>query len=65
MREAAVTCFVAALAALPRLGATAEVTDSVAGYVERYVLRGRCPADDLLDTPGGTGRGPHGRETDS
>jgi glutamate--cysteine ligase len=65
LREAAVTCFTAALAALPRRGATAEVTDAVAGFLERYVLRGRCPADDLLDMPGGAGRGPHGRETRS
>ncbi|MBQ1099413.1 ergothioneine biosynthesis glutamate--cysteine ligase EgtA [Streptomyces sp. b94] len=63
LREAAVTCFTAALAALPRLGATAEVTDAVAGYLERYVQRGRCPADDLLDMPDGASRGPHGRET--
>ncbi|MFD5967890.1 ergothioneine biosynthesis glutamate--cysteine ligase EgtA [Streptomyces sp. NPDC060311] len=65
LREAAVVCFTAALAALPRLGATADVTDAVAGYLERYVLRGRCPADDLLDMPGGVGAGPHGRETRS
>ncbi|WP_121745609.1 ergothioneine biosynthesis glutamate--cysteine ligase EgtA [Streptomyces sp. E2N166] len=63
LREAAVTCFTAALAALPRLGATSEVTDAVAGYLERYVRRGRCPADDLLDMPDGASRGPHGRET--
>ncbi|AQS66206.1 ergothioneine biosynthesis glutamate--cysteine ligase EgtA [Streptomyces pactum] len=63
LREAAVTCFTAALAALPRLGATAEVVDAVAAHLERYVLRGRCPADDLLDMPDGASRGPHGRET--
>ncbi|WP_191885439.1 ergothioneine biosynthesis glutamate--cysteine ligase EgtA [Streptomyces mutabilis] len=63
LREAAVTCFTAALAALPRLGATTGTTDAVAGYLERYVLRGRCPADDLLDAPDLAGRGPHGRET--
>ncbi|MFD5460832.1 ergothioneine biosynthesis glutamate--cysteine ligase EgtA, partial [Streptomyces olivaceus] len=65
LREAAVACFTAALDALPRIGATAEVTGAVAGYLERYVLRGRCPADDLLDGPGGAGRGPHGRENHS
>ncbi len=63
LREAAVTCFTAALAALPRLGATAEVTDAVAAFLERHVLRGRCPADDLLDLLNGESRGPHGRET--
>ncbi|MFG3160128.1 ergothioneine biosynthesis glutamate--cysteine ligase EgtA [Streptomyces sp. NPDC048232] len=65
LREAADTCFTAALDALPRLGATAEVTDAVAGYLERYVRRGRCPADDLLEMPDGASRGPHGRETRS
>ncbi|KFG71291.1 ergothioneine biosynthesis glutamate--cysteine ligase EgtA [Streptomyces mutabilis] len=63
LREAAVTCFTAALAALPRLGATTGITDAAAGYLERYVLRGRCPADDLLDAPDLASRGPHGRET--
>ncbi|MFD3843301.1 ergothioneine biosynthesis glutamate--cysteine ligase EgtA, partial [Streptomyces sp. NPDC058642] len=42
-------CFTAALDALPRLGATTEVTDAVAAHLERYVRQGRCPADDLLD----------------
>ncbi|MEN3584272.1 ergothioneine biosynthesis glutamate--cysteine ligase EgtA [Streptomyces sp. ZYX-F-203] len=49
LREAAVVCFEAALAALPRLGATDEVTGAVAAYLERHTVRGRCPADDLLD----------------
>lgn len=49
LREAAVACFAAALEALPRLGATTEVTDAVAAFQDRYVRRGRCPADDLLD----------------
>jgi glutamate--cysteine ligase len=62
LREAAVTCFTAALAALPRLGATTEVTDAVAGHLERYVLQGRCPADDLLEMPDGAVLGPHARE---
>ncbi|MFC7892139.1 ergothioneine biosynthesis glutamate--cysteine ligase EgtA [Streptomyces sp. NPDC057381] len=63
LREAAVTCFTAALGALPRIGATPAVTAAVAGYLERYVRRGRCPADDLLEMPDGASRGPHGRET--
>ncbi|MGW5650437.1 ergothioneine biosynthesis glutamate--cysteine ligase EgtA [Streptomyces humi] len=54
LREAAVTCFTAASQALPRLGATPEVVDAVHGYLERYVLRGRSPADDLLDRVRGT-----------
>ena len=49
LREAAEVCFAAVLDALPRLGATREITDAVAAYRDRYVLRGRCPADDLLD----------------
>lgn len=47
--EAAAVCFAAALEALPRLGATAEVVAAVAAFRERYTARGRCPADDLLD----------------
>lgn len=56
LREVAVACFAAALEALPRLGATTEVTDAVAAYRDRYVARGRCPADDLLDELYGTDR---------
>jgi glutamate--cysteine ligase len=54
LREVAVACFAAALRALPRLGAATEVTDAVTAYRDRYVVRGRCPADDLLDRPRGT-----------
>ncbi|MFJ3806424.1 ergothioneine biosynthesis glutamate--cysteine ligase EgtA [Streptomyces sp. NPDC090073] len=49
LRDTAAACFAAALEALPRTGATTEVTDAVAAFVDRYVARGRCPADDLLD----------------
>ncbi|MEU4930613.1 ergothioneine biosynthesis glutamate--cysteine ligase EgtA [Streptomyces yokosukanensis] len=49
LREVAALCFAAALEALPRIGATAEVTAAVAAYRDRYVARGRSPADDLLD----------------
>ncbi|MEV0844391.1 ergothioneine biosynthesis glutamate--cysteine ligase EgtA [Streptomyces sp. NPDC049954] len=49
LREAARTCFAAAAEALPRLGASTAVTDAVAAFADRYVERGRCPADDLLD----------------
>ncbi|MFE1751174.1 ergothioneine biosynthesis glutamate--cysteine ligase EgtA [Streptomyces anandii] len=51
LHEAALTCFAAALEALPRLGATDEVVAAVAHFRDRYVLQGRCPADDLLDRP--------------
>ncbi|MFJ8016064.1 ergothioneine biosynthesis glutamate--cysteine ligase EgtA [Streptomyces sp. NPDC096339] len=46
LRTAATVCFRAAVEALPRLGASAHVQDTVGAFAERYVLRGRCPADD-------------------
>ncbi|MGW5637439.1 ergothioneine biosynthesis glutamate--cysteine ligase EgtA [Streptomyces sp. NPDC003832] len=49
LHEAAVVCFAAALEALPRMGAGPAVTAAVEAYRDRYVTRGRCPADDLLD----------------
>jgi glutamate--cysteine ligase len=42
-------CFEAADAALRRGGAPAHVRDTVADFTERYVMRDRCPADDLLE----------------
>ncbi|MGW4567413.1 ergothioneine biosynthesis glutamate--cysteine ligase EgtA [Streptomyces sp. NPDC004561] len=60
LREAAAVCFTAALEALPRIGATTEVTDAVAEYLDRHVARGRCPADDLLDRLPGTDLSPAG-----
>ncbi|KUM70554.1 ergothioneine biosynthesis glutamate--cysteine ligase EgtA [Streptomyces griseorubiginosus] len=54
LREAAVVCFTAALEGLPRLGAGAEVIGAVETYLHRYVIRGRCPADDLLDRTHGS-----------
>jgi glutamate--cysteine ligase len=41
-------CFEAADAALGRANAPADIRRSVAEFTERYVLRGRCPADDQL-----------------
>jgi glutamate--cysteine ligase len=41
-------CFEAANAALGRANAPADIRSSVAEFTERYVLRGRCPADDQL-----------------
>ena len=49
LHDAAVVCFAAALEALPRIGATTAVLDAVGAYTERYVARGRCPADELID----------------
>ncbi|MEU1167860.1 glutamate-cysteine ligase family protein, partial [Streptomyces sp. NPDC005921] len=62
LHEAAVACFAAALEALPRLGATPEVVAAVRAYRDRYVLRGRCPADDLLDRLRGTAGRAQGKE---
>ncbi len=45
------TCFTAALAALPRIGADAVTVAAAETYYERYVARGRCPADDLSPDP--------------
>ncbi|MFF9019698.1 ergothioneine biosynthesis glutamate--cysteine ligase EgtA [Streptomyces eurythermus] len=62
LREAADGCFAAALGALPRLGATTRVIDAVAGFRDRHVARGRCPADDLLDEGPPGGARAHGRK---
>ncbi|MFF5447905.1 ergothioneine biosynthesis glutamate--cysteine ligase EgtA [Streptomyces sp. NPDC012888] len=47
LRSAAEACFRAAGEALPRLGASRQVQEAVAAFGDRYVLRGRCPADDM------------------
>ncbi|GAA2299822.1 ergothioneine biosynthesis glutamate--cysteine ligase EgtA [Streptomyces kunmingensis] len=49
LREAATACFAAALDALPRIGAAPDVQRAVADFTHRHVVRGRCPADDVLD----------------
>ncbi|CAM5717555.1 MULTISPECIES: ergothioneine biosynthesis glutamate--cysteine ligase EgtA [Streptomyces] len=56
LKRAAVTCFAAALDALPRLGASTRVMDAVAAYADRYVRRGRSPADDALTGSAAVGR---------
>ena len=48
LRMAAETCFEAAIRALPGLGTSERIRDAVKEFAERYVARGRCPADDLL-----------------
>ncbi|TQN31001.1 glutamate--cysteine ligase [Haloactinospora alba] len=45
------SCFAAASEALSRMGA-ADLATLVDAYRERFVERGRCPADDLLDAEG-------------
>jgi len=62
LHEATAGCFAAALEALPRLGATDRVTNTVTAYLERYVLQGRTPADDLLDRLRGTSPRTHGKD---
>jgi glutamate--cysteine ligase len=48
---AAVTCFDAALDGLGRLSAPSDMCAAVAEFIDRYVARQRCPADDW-DTSG-------------
>ncbi|MFJ9038904.1 ergothioneine biosynthesis glutamate--cysteine ligase EgtA [Streptomyces sp. NPDC102406] len=50
LREAATACFTTALDALDRIGADRDVRRAVADFTHRHVVRGRCPADDVLDS---------------
>ncbi|MFI5934498.1 glutamate-cysteine ligase family protein [Actinoplanes sp. NPDC051494] len=52
LAAAAKACFVSAYEALTRQGVSRDLRDAVAAFTERYVLRGRCPADDVLDRAG-------------
>ena len=54
-------CFAAADSALGRLGAPAAIRDAVGAFADRYVLRGRCPADDRLDEARAAARYPYDR----
>jgi glutamate--cysteine ligase len=54
--RAARVCFDVALESLTRLGAPSLATDLVGEYRDRFVLRDRCPADDLVDHWRATGR---------
>jgi glutamate--cysteine ligase len=47
--QASRACFEAARSALDRMAAPAPVTAAVDEFIERYVGRNRCPADDLLE----------------
>jgi glutamate--cysteine ligase len=42
-------CFAAAREALDRMTAPAAITAAVDGFIDRYVSKDRCPADDLLE----------------
>jgi glutamate--cysteine ligase len=57
LRDAADTCFRAALEALPRLGAPPGLVADVAAFADRHVTTGRSPAADLLEAPGATAGG--------
>jgi ergothioneine biosynthesis glutamate--cysteine ligase EgtA len=50
LARAAQQCFDAAATALARAEAPPAATAAVAEFAERYVQRGRCPADDVLDS---------------
>jgi glutamate--cysteine ligase len=50
LHRAAQRCFAAALGAFDRLGVDAETVRATEAFLDRYVARGRCPADDRLDT---------------
>jgi glutamate--cysteine ligase len=49
LRDAAAACFEASAEALAARGADQATLDATAEFVDRFVARGRCPADDLLD----------------
>ncbi len=49
LADAARACFRLALDSLVRTGADRATVGAVAAYLDRYVERGRCPADDVLD----------------
>lgn len=49
LQRAAEECFAAASAVMTDIGAGTVVTDALDGYVDRFVARGRTPADERLD----------------
>jgi glutamate--cysteine ligase len=49
LRAAADRCFALARDALSRLGVDGDTVDAVDAFDDRFVQRGRCPADDRLD----------------
>jgi glutamate--cysteine ligase len=42
-------CFAVARQALDRMAAPAAITGAVDAFIDQYVTKGRCPADDLLE----------------
>jgi glutamate--cysteine ligase len=49
LASAARSCFAVALDALPRLGLAPETIAATEDFLDRYVSRGRSPADDVLE----------------
>jgi glutamate--cysteine ligase len=49
LARASLACFEAADAALCRAGAPAAIRRQVTDFADAYVLRARCPADDMLE----------------
>jgi glutamate--cysteine ligase len=47
--EASRECFAVAREALDRMAAPAAITATVDAFIEEYVSKDRCPADDLLE----------------
>ena len=45
-------CFAAAREALDRMTAPAAITEAVDSFIDQYVTKDRCPADDLLEETG-------------
>ncbi|GAA1236374.1 ergothioneine biosynthesis glutamate--cysteine ligase EgtA [Kitasatospora nipponensis] len=52
LRKAALGCFAAADSALAGQDGDGRLRRLLGEFAERYPVRGRCPADDLLDPPG-------------
>jgi glutamate--cysteine ligase len=55
LAAAAEECFTAAIEALPRIGAFGTAAAVTEAFYDRFVARGRSPADDLLDAWASTG----------
>jgi ergothioneine biosynthesis glutamate--cysteine ligase EgtA len=50
--QASKACFAAAREALDRMTAPAAITGAVDSFIDQYVTKDRCPADDLLEETG-------------
>jgi glutamate--cysteine ligase len=50
LARSARACFVAAIEAMERTGVDPALVEASACYLDRFVARGRCPADDIIET---------------